>query len=464
MKKILCLLTATSLLCLSACGGKNESSSEKAESTLVPESTSALTETSVTDGTDATDEADASAETTETPTDAEPDTQAGFVSEFPALELSQNWEYDENFRTYVSNTVVATGNNKSLDEVNNVTYRAWVPVEEYGNFDYCFYFSNTVDSTWAKGQHEGYVGMPGGEYHISSAFIADGGSGIEDEPQNMTSVTFGGSTTKDVASGETFWSDPVNFTVEEGHYLLWEWTITGTDIPCICMDGLSPAYADSGHGQGFVYVNEIPLPVLFGCNREVQNTVITLGDSVTQGSQTSPNSYQFWASEVSNLLGSDVSLWNLGLGYARATDAAQGGNWLQRARYADTVIVAFGTNDIISGVYGEGQSTSAVRIRDAIESIVTILTDAGCEVILLNSPPFRLTEEWEAIRTELNTYIPEIAEAHDNVSYFDLSSVLADPTNPSASLYDDHPNDEGCQLIAEAIVAEYGDLLTGSAE
>lgn len=429
-KRIFCLLTAAASLWLSACG-----TNETAESDIP---------------------------STETPA-SESVTEAAPVSEFPAAELSKTWETDENFETYVSNTVIATGSNKFIAEANNITYRAWIPVEKYGTFDYCFYFSNTVDSTWARGTREGYVGMPGGAYHITSAYVGNGGSGIEEEPQNMTPVTFdGGNTEKDVAAGETFWSDPVSFSVEEGDHLLWEWTITGEQIPCICMSGLTPAYADKG--QGFVYVNEIPLPVLFGCNREVKNTVITLGDSVTQGCQTTENACEFWAAEISDMLGEDVSLWNLGLGYARATDCASGGNWLERARYADTVIVGFGTNDIITGKYGEGGSTSAVRIQDAIESIVTVLTDSGCNVILLSSPPFNLTEEMEAIRTELNTYIPEIAEANDKVFYFDFASVLADPANPKVSLYGDHPNDEGCQIAAEAIMAEYGDLLAGSAE
>ncbi|MBQ8724648.1 MAG: SGNH/GDSL hydrolase family protein, partial [Oscillospiraceae bacterium] len=366
--------------------------------------------------------------TTEPSTEAA--TEAALTSEFPAMELSVSWETDPMFDTYVSNTVIATGSNKFISEAKSMTYRAWIPVEEYGSFEYAFYFSNTVDSTWERGTRQGYVGMPGGAYEIESAYIYDGGESFEDEPLNKTAVTFEGSASKSVASGETFWSDPVEFDVPEGHYLLWEWTITGEDIPCICMSGMTHAYADKG--QGFYYVNEIPLPVLFGCNRPVSNTVIPLGDSITQGCETTENACEFWAAEISKALGTDTSLWNLGLGYSRATDAAQGGDWLQRARYADTVIVAFGTNDIITGKYGEVGSTSAVRIKDALESITTVLTDAGCNVILMSAPPFDMIPEMEAIRTELNTYIPEIAETNDKVYYFDFASLLEDPDNTSA--------------------------------
>lgn len=423
-KRIFSIITAAVMLSLCACSGN---SSDSTPENSAPAETSAVTEP---------------------------------VSEFPALELSKSWDTDPNFETYVSNTVIATGSNKFISEAKNITYRAWIPVEEYGSFDYAFYFSNTVDSTWERGTRQGYVGMPGGAYEITSAYIYDGGTGIEDEPQNKTAVTFNGSTSRSVASGETFWSDPVSFNVPEGHYLLWEWTIAGEDIPCICMSGMTHAYADKG--QGFYYVNEIPLPVLFGCNRDVSNTIITLGDSITQGCETTDNAFEFWAAEISKALGSDTSLWNLGLGYSRATDAAQGGDWLKRARYADTVIVAFGTNDIITGKYGEVGSTSALRIKDALTSITSVLTDAGCNVILMSSPPFDMIPEMESIRTELNTYIPEIAEANDKVYYFDFASVLENPDDPSAALYGGHPNDEGCDIAAKAIMAEYGDLLAGN--
>ena len=52
--------------------------------------------------------------------------------------------------TYVSNTVISTGSNTIIKNAEHVTYRAWFPVEAAGEYDYRFYFSNTVDSTWGK--------------------------------------------------------------------------------------------------------------------------------------------------------------------------------------------------------------------------------------------------------------------------------------------------------------------------
>lgn len=200
------------------------------------------------------------------------------------------------FETYVSNTVVATGNNTAISSADHVTYRAWMPVECYGEFDYCFYFSNTVDSTWDDGS-EAYAGMPGSSYTIESASVSNGRTEFDAnvEPTSTVTVTFSGETQKTVSPNETFWSDPITLDLSEDHYLLWKWTLSGTDIPAICMSNMTYSYADQGDDKGFLYTNEIPLPQLFGCAREGMTQIMTIGDSVTQGCQTSDFSYQFWA-------------------------------------------------------------------------------------------------------------------------------------------------------------------------
>lgn len=357
------------------------------------------------------------------------------------------------FDTYVSNTVVATGNNTAIKNAEHVTYRAWLPVEAAGEFDYCFYFSNTVDSTWDDGS-ETYAGMPGGSYTIESASVSDGGTEFDAnvEPTTTVTVTFSDSETKEVASGETFWSDPVKLEIPDGHYLLWEWTLTGTNIPAICMSNMTYAYADKGDDKGFIYVNEIPLPQLFGCDREVKKQIVTLGDSVTQGCQTSDNAYQFWAAQTLEQLGTeDYSLWNLGLGYARATDCAKGGDWLERAvAGADLITIAFGTNDIISGSYGGTGHAAAGEIEEAVRVIADTCSKAGAETIVWNSPPFDLTPELEAIRTEYNATVENLAYDCD-ATYFDAASLLADPSDASKTVYGQHPNDEGGTVLATAL-------------
>lgn len=370
----------------------------------------------------------------------------------------------ENFDTYVSNTVVSTGNNAVIRNAEHVTYRAWIPVEEAGKLDYCFYFSNTIDSTWDDGS-ENYAGMSGGSYTIERASIADAGTEFDANvtPENSTPVTFDGAASKEVSPDETFWSDPVSFDVPEGHYLLWEWTLNGTEIPAIRMSNMTYAYADKGDDKGYLYTNEIPLPVLFGADRDVKTRIVTLGDSVTQGCQTTDFACQFWAAQTLEQLGAeDYSLWNVGLGYARATDCALDGDWLERAvAGADLITVAFGTNDIISGPYGGSGHATAEEIENAVRTITKRCTDAGVKTILWNSPPFDLAEELDAVRTDYNAQVESIA-ADCGAAYFDAATLLADPQDAAKTVYGQHPNDAGGTVLADALVEEIQTLL-GSA-
>ncbi len=363
---------------------------------------------------------------------------------------------DNNFDKYISNTVIATGNNFIIDEAENASYRAYFPVEKYGSLEYCFYFSNAVDSTYDSGS-QAYAGLSGGQYTIESAYIADGGSGPDDEITNKTQITFGGEETKTVASNETFWSDSVEFNVEEGHYLVWEWTVTGTNIPCTNMSTLTSATADLYSTGTFSYTDQIPLPQMIGAKRDVKHNIAAIGDSITQGCQTEFMEYEFWAARISSLLGDDYGFYNCGLGWARASDAALKGNWLERAKSAETVIVAFGTNDIISGEYQSESGNTAEEIDGYLRTILDELKDAGCQIIVFNAPPQDYDNEHEAVRLEYNELCKKTCEEY-NAEYFDFASYLSTEEDPSKAIYGGHPNGEGGKVVAEAFVEKYKSL------
>lgn len=365
---------------------------------------------------------------------------------------------DSNFDKYISNTVVATGNNFMVDKADKVTYRAYFPVEEYGALEYCFYFSNTVDSTYDKG-NDAYAGKPGGNYTIEGAWISDGGSGPDDKITDKTEVTFdGGKKTKSVASNEVFWSDSVEFNVEEGHYLVWEWTLTGTNIPCINMSNLTSSTADE-YGDGeFAYCDQIPLPQMIGAKRGVKHNIAAIGDSITQGCMTEFMKYEFWSARISSLLGDDYGFYNCGLGWARTSDAALNGNWLERAKTAETVIVAFGTNDIISGEYQAQEGNTAKEIDGYLRNVLDVLKDAGCKIIVFNAPPQDYDEKLESVRVEYNKLCKETCEEY-GAEYFDFASYLCGKDEPAKAVYGGHPNGEAGKIVSEAFVEKYKDAL-----
>ena len=356
---------------------------------------------------------------------------------------------------YLSNTYIATGNNFIVASAENITYRAYFPVEEYGKLQYSFYFSNTVDSTYSKGT-KAYVGMPGGNYTISNAVIADGGTGPEDEITNRTPVTFGGKDSKDVTPNETYWSDPVEMDIPEGHYLVWEWTINGTDIPCIAMSSLTST-TSSTDGQNFGYCDNIPLPQIIGAKRDVKHTVCAIGDSITQGCQTEFMKYEFWSAQFAQKIGDDVSFYNAGLGWSRASDASECGDWLERAKKYETVLVAFGTNDIGVGEYN-GKKNTAEEIKVFLEVIIDELKEAGCNVILFNSPPQGYKATNEGVRTELNKTIPTLAEEKE-IAFFDFAGLLCDESDPGTPLYGGHPNGEAGGIVSDKLLDQFADLL-----
>lgn len=83
--------------------------------------------------------------------------------------------------------------------------------------------------------------------------------------------------------------------------------------------------------------------------------------------------------------------------------------------------MAFGANDIISGKYG-GKKSTAEEIEGYLDTIVSYLTEKGCDVILFNAPPQDFKEKNEAVRTALNEKIPAIAEKY-GAKFFDFSAV-----------------------------------------
>ena len=74
---------------------------------------------------------------------------------------AEETQAESDFEKYVSNTFLTSGNNMFIEEADGITYRAYFPAEEYGQFEYKFYFSNTVDSTYDKGDLA-YGGRSGG--------------------------------------------------------------------------------------------------------------------------------------------------------------------------------------------------------------------------------------------------------------------------------------------------------------
>lgn len=363
------------------------------------------------------------------------------------------------FDKFTSNTYASSGNQlffaTNKDEV--CTGRIFYKISVGGKYNYSLLFSNIIDSTYLDGtvSHNNLIcdewvilGARIGRCRKLNALnnITELVMDEDIEVSNFVDITFDGKTSKAVMPGEFFSSDPVILEYDKGDYLCLEISFSGKMIP-YHEETLLPVFIKDENG--WKYSKLMPLAGMIGCDRQVKGRIGYIGDSITQGIGTPLNSYTHWNAILSEKLGDGYSYWNMGIGCARAYDAASDGAWLYKARQNDIVFVCYGVNDIFVG-----------RTVEEIEADLTYIADTlkkeGKKVIVQTIPTFDfykdpiLLEKWERV----NSYI--LSELKDKVDFvFDNTVILGKKENPAASEYGPHTNEEGCRLWADAL---YEDL------
>ena len=363
------------------------------------------------------------------------------------------------FYKYRSNIVYGTGNNSMVSSVNGnkpeiATYRMVVPVQETGEFEYSLYFSNNIDS--CSNGNRNYPDMPTASYKILYAALR---TTIDPKAEisimEPTELTFDGKKTKTVAPGETFWSDPVTFMVDDGFYLIFEWTVEFTKIPSTIVASTYYTYKSSLYGEDLpeVFTDKIgtvPLPDLIGCTRGDDTRIAFIGDSITMGTGSGAYQNSFWVKQIADRLGNGYSVWNLGNDSARVDDVVTGTSFKEKIKHVDVLSICMGINDIASGVRGQG-AASHTDVCNDIAAVAKMAEEAGAKVIIFSIPPFNLTGNKKMTWEMANVMLKELAE-EKGYDFFDFAAVLGDPSDPSRCLYGDHPNAEGCTAVADAFM------------
>lgn len=371
-----------------------------------------------------------------------------------------------------SATVVSTTSNYIMYSDKHVTrtYRMFFKPREWGKFTWRFWHSNSVDSTWDDGSYS-LANVSGGNWRIEKAYLADGGLEPSSNivPLTKVQITFNGKDNKDVAPNEQFWSDEVEFTIPEDHYVAFTWTLSnkslGKTIPFNTETPLVSTYAAEGdcaeeeEGTSFTASdNCLAAPSLIAYEKPVIKKIAFFGDSITQGVRTKMDGYEYWVAKIAEKLGPSYGVWNLGSGWARAYDAVTNGAWLHKAKMNDEVIICLGVNDIGTG------KRSYEQLNNDIEVTVNKIKEHNpiCKVILCTIPPFDFIGEEEAIWRKLNTDIQSnYFKGVDKV--FDIASVLSEQKprdNYVKEEYksgkdDPHPNGIAGTDIAKAFMAFY---------
>lgn len=297
-------------------------------------------------------------------------------------------------------------------------------------------FSDTIDSTFAEGLRS-RAGDTLGGWKILSAKAAVVKSADPNSPVPEETLTFEGKEEKLVEPGEWFSSDPVSLKGDTEEYLRLRLIFEGRRLPCL-QETLLDSYRKQG--EKWVPSPDTPLAAMIGGEKKVRAKVGFLGDSITEGIGTEAGSYQGYVSLVSSLLGDEYAVWNLGIGYARAADAAQNGSFLRKAKACDAVVICFGTNDLL-------QTGDTERLKADLEKCLRLLCDAKVQTMLQTLPPFDYTGELETKWKDVNRFIRE--EIGKTIPVFDPVPLLSpDGGATGTALYGGHPNAEGCRKWA----------------
>ncbi len=343
------------------------------------------------------------------------------------------------FTTFSSNTVAGSGNQSFFRPEKPrewQTGRLFYRVFQGGCFRYALLFSNVTDSTFADGSHS-RADLLCGPWEIGSVSVA--ACKRQTESLEFVPLTFAGSKGKVVCSGDWFHTDAAALDVPEDGYVCVQITFRGERIP-YHEETLLPTFL---YENGvWTRSNRMPFPSMIGCDRAVKAHISFLGDSITQGIGTPPDSYAHWNALLAKQLGNLYAYWNLGLGFGRAEDAAGDGTWLAKAKQTDACFVCFGVNDLLQG-------KSAKRIGHSLTVTVDKLKESGVRVLLQTVPPFdyrgETVFEWEKV----NAYIRStLAKRCDEV--FDVVPILCGE-QPQNAKYGGHPNTDGCRAWADAL-------------
>jgi lysophospholipase L1-like esterase len=297
-------------------------------------------------------------------------------------------------------------------------------------------------------------------------------------------LTFGGAPEVKIAPGAVVISDPVDLVIPPLADVAVSLYFPGeTGPPTTHARGLKTTYisTEGNHAASLaIPIAGTQLSYYWLAAIEVEasrdaRVIVTFGDSITDGSQSTPDTNNAWPAILATRLAADkttanIAVANQGIGGNRVlSDGAlfQGVSALARLDRdvlsqpgVAWLIVLEGINDIGNSAAGNGNSgpITAEELIAAHKQIIERARQHGIKVMGATLTPYEgaayFREEGEKIRQAINTWI-RTSGAYDAV--VDFEAVVRDPANPRRlrAEFDPgdhlHPNDAGYQAMAKAI-------------
>jgi lysophospholipase L1-like esterase len=300
--------------------------------------------------------------------------------------------------------------------------------------------------------------------------------GFEGVPSGQpVAITFSGRSSATIPPGAPMLSDPVAFSTKALESVSISIFLPGPTGPCTCHFAATATGYISGPGdftQAGFEAKETFTNRAFISAVEVESapaaTIITFGDSITDGTNSTPNTDRRWPDILAARLSAS--------GQARgiSNQAIAGNRVLSHqlpifgesalARFdrdvltvpnAKWLVVLEGINDIGMGA---AAPPSADQIIAAYRQMIARVRPQGIKVYFATLLPYEgaryFHENGEAVRQHVNTWMRTSGEA-DGVIDFD--AAMRDPANPrrmKADLQSGdwlHPNDAGYRVMSESI-------------
>ncbi len=307
------------------------------------------------------------------------------------------------------------------------------------------------------------------------ALAADEGGAIEERSNRV--LTFSGQTSATLFAGATLLSDPLPLPVPAQTDLVISVYTPGTNpTPTSHLFGLRPTLL-SAEGD-FTGSREIAEPQavlesyfwLAGVDvlaAAESGTLVTFGDSITDGDQSTPDKLAMWPARLAARLQENPATRHLGVinaGISGNRLLGDGNSGLVRFQThalaqpgVQWVTIMEGINDITGATRGATPTLKADDLIFAYRQMIALAHARGVRVIGCTLTPYGGSAVYraagEAIRTATNAWIRTSGE-FDAVVDFD--AVTRDPANPtrfqpevdSPDLL--HPGDAGYRMMAEA--------------
>jgi len=302
--------------------------------------------------------------------------------------------------------------------------------------------------------------------------IADGDARVV--PGTVRKLTFSGHRGIAVPAGAKALSDPVELDVAplasvSVSVFFPEMTVPDT----FHWDARQTAYMAQGNRVSDVVLQadamtdaSMFLTTVFVDAPENAGTVVSLGDSITDGAGATLNANTRWTNYLAErLVSRNVSVLNAGISGGRLLRNVKGENALARfdrdvlnQPNIKSVIVIIGTNDIGMPGMAFAPTESPPTLDELIAGYRQLIARARARNVRIvggTLPPFELyyTTAKERLRQQVNAWIRE----GEFDAVFDLDALSRNPSRPSSFLpaFDSgdhlHPGDAGNLLIAKSI-------------